>query len=77
MAALSWERAEPGLWYLYDQPGETPRQRLTRRPLAWLTGLARTGYHGGIGPERNATFHARTIPALKDQIETFLSLKVV
>lgn len=75
--ALTWHREEPGLWYLYDKPGDTPLQRLSRRPVAWITGLARVGYHGGIGAGRDATFHARTIPALKEQIEQFLSLKVV
>lgn len=74
---LEWHRPEPGTWHLYDKPGETPRQRLSRSPVAWITGLASVGYHGGLGPGRDATFHARTIPALKAQIETFLSLKQV
>ena len=77
MAALSWERGEPGYWQAFDAPRETPRQRLASRPVAWITGLARVGYHGGIGTDCDATFHARTIPELKRQIEQFLSLRAV
>ena len=69
---LQWHRAESGTWHLFDQPGETPRQRLSRRPVAWLTGLASVGFHGGIGPERNAQFHGRTVQAVKRQIEAAL-----
>ena len=74
---LEWRRPEPGTWHLYEKPGETPSQRLSRRPVAWITGLARVGYHRGLGRSCDATFHARTIPALKQQIEQFLSLKLV
>lgn len=70
---LQWERQEAGLWYLFDKPGKTPLQRLSRRPVAWLTGLARVGFHGGLGPCRDAQFHGRTVPAVKRQIEAALS----
>jgi len=77
MAALSWERGEPGYWEAFDVPRDTPRQRLAIRPIAWITGFASVGYHGGLGKSCDATFHARTIPELKRQIEQYLSLRVV
>lgn len=73
---ITWERGEPGYWEAFNVPRETPRQRLASRPVAWITGGRRRGYHGGLGPSRDATFHARTVPALKAQIEQFLSLKL-
>ena len=69
---LQWSRAEAGTWHLFDKPGNTARERLTRQPVAWLTGMARLGYHGGIGPGRDAQFHGRTVPAVKRQIEAAL-----
>ncbi len=74
---ITWERGDPGYWQAFTVPRDTPRQRLASRPAAWITGTARLGYHGGLGGSCDATFHARTIPALKGQIEQFLSLAVV
>lgn len=74
---ITWERGEPGYWEAFTVPRDTPRQRLASRPAAWITGSARLGYHGGLSPNLDATFHARTIPALKQQIEQFLSLRLV
>lgn len=71
--AMQWERQEAGCWHLHNKPGDTARQRLSRRPVAWITGLARVGFHGGLGSSLDAQFHGRTVPAVKRQIEAAVS----
>lgn len=70
---LQWIRGEAGYWELHDKPGDTPRQRLTRRPVAWLSGMRATGFHGGLGAGRDAQFHGRTVQVVKRQIEAAFS----
>lgn len=71
--AMQWERQEAGCWHLHDKPGETPRQRLSRLPVAWVTGMACIGFHGGIFPGCDAQFHGRTVQAVKRQIDAHLA----
>lgn len=70
---LEWTRVEAGGWWLFDKPRGTPRH-----PIASIHGSARIGYHGSLrGSGGDAQFRGKSIPAVKRQIEQWLSLRVV